>query len=104
MNEFFNGTPLLKTTITPSSTTNYTITFQDGFEKFAKFIKLSRGTISRPNQLTVITDKGNQGNNVGVKFTPNQLVNGLPKNTLSTSTTSPYGLQSSYLVTDPTLS
>ena len=104
MNEFFSGSPGLKTTITPSSTTNYTITFQDGFEKFSKFVKVSRATVSTPGQLTVITDKGNQLNNVGIKFAPNQITNGLPKNTPSTSTTSPYGLQPSYLVTDPTLS
>jgi len=104
MNEFFNGSPGLKTTITPSSTTNYTITFQDRFEKFSKFVKVSRATLSNPGQLTVTTNKGNQLNNIGIKFAPNQIANGLAKNTPSTPSTSPFGIQPSLLMTDPTLS
>ena len=104
MNEFFSGSPSLKTTITPSSTTNYIITFQDRFEKFSKFVKVSRVTISTPGQLTVTTDKGNQLNNVGVKFAPNQITNSLPKNSPSTNNINPNGLSPTYLVTDPTLS
>lgn len=104
MNEFFSGSPGVTTTITPSSTTNYTITFQDRFEKFSKFVKVSRATLSNPGQLTVTTNKGNQLNNIGIKFAPNQIANGLAKNTPSTPSTSPFGIQPSLLMTDPTLS
>lgn len=104
MNEFFSGSPGVTTTITPSSTTNYTITFQDRFEKFSKFVKVSRATLSNPGQLTVTTNKGNQLNNIGIKFAPNQISNGLAKNTPSTPSTSPFGIQPSLLMTDPTLS
>lgn len=99
MNEFFTGTPAAKTTIQPSSTTNYTITFQDNFEKFARNVKVSRATLSRPNQLTVITDKGNKGNNVGIKFYSNQMPNGFAKNNPATPTQTTY--LPGGLVTDP---
>lgn len=99
MNEFFSGSPGLKTTISPSSTTNYTITFQDRFEKFSKFVKVNRATVSTPGQLTVITDKGNQLNNVGIKFAPNQIANGFAKNKPSVNTTNPYGFNG--ILSDP---
>jgi len=104
MNEFFSGSPGLKTTITPSSTTNYTITFQDRTEKFSRFIKISRATLSNPGQLNVITNKGNQGNNIGIRFAPNQRPNGLSK---KNPTIKPYqvsGLTPTQLFPDPALS
>jgi len=104
MNEFFSGSPGLKTTITPSSITNYTITFQDRTEKFSRFIKINRATLSNPGQLTVITDRGNQLNNVGIRFAPNQRPNGVSKNN---PTIKPYqvsGLTPTQLLADPALS
>lgn len=101
MNEFFSGNLNKVTTISPSSTTNYTITFQDGFEKFTKFVKISRATISRISQLTVVTNGGNNGNNIGIKFYPNQLSSGLPKNTPSIPLESNYGVNG--LLVDPSL-
>lgn len=80
MNEFFSGRAGTFTTITPSSTTNYTITFQDRFEKFSRFIKISNATISNRGQLMVLSDDSNQGNNVSIRFAANQLANGIPKN------------------------
>ena len=104
MNEFFNGSPGKKTIITPSAATNYTITFQDGFEKISRNVKISRATVSTKNQLTIITSNGNQGNNVNVKFAPNQLPNGLAKNNPSVQISEPYGLTPSYLLADPVFS
>jgi hypothetical protein len=80
MNEFFCGSPSLITQVTPSSTTNYTITFTDSTEKFAKFVKVSRATTSINNQLTILTRNSNGGNNVGINFYPNQKPNGFAKN------------------------
>jgi len=104
MNEFFSGRPGVTTIITPSSTTNYIITFQDRFEKFSRFVKVNRATISTPGQLTVTTDKGNQLNNVGIKFAPNNINNGLAKNNPSVQPTPTYGLPPTFLMADPTLS
>ena len=104
MNEFFSGSPSVRTNITPSSTTNYIITFQNRFEKFSKFVKVNRATISTPGQLTVTTYKGNQLNNVGIKFAPNNINNGLAKNNPSVQPTPTYGLQPTFLMADPTLS
>jgi len=80
MNEFFCGSPTLTSQINPSSTSNYTITFSDSTEKFAKFVKVSRATTSRNNQLTILTRNSNGGNNIGINFYPNQKPNGWAKN------------------------
>lgn len=90
MNRFFSGSALVPTRI-QSTGTNYTITFQDGFEKITKFIKISNCTVSRPNQLLCITDKSNKGGNVGIRYI-NQSPNGLPKNAPSSATPMTYGL------------
>jgi len=98
-NRFFSGSALIPTRIRSNTTTNYTITFQDGFEKITKFTKISNCTVSRPGQLLCITDKSNKGGNVGVRYI-NQMPNGLPKN--SPSTTNPIGYATStYLLLDP---
>lgn len=99
MNQFTSGSPNFKSNISASSTSNYTITFIDRTEKFAKFVRVSRATLVNPGQLTVITDKLNQGNNVGIKYAPNQLANGFAKNTPSTQNTLSYGVGG--ILTDP---
>lgn len=83
MNQFFNGSANVKTPISSTTTTNYIIAFQDGFEKIAKFVKVSNCTISNRNQLLILTDKGNANtagsSNLGIRYT-NQVPNGISKN------------------------
>ena len=102
MNQFFGGSPDLKSTIAPSSTTNYTISFSDALEKIARHVNVSRATISRPGQLSIITDNCNKGNNVGIKFAPNQVNNGISRNLPATDIQLGFGTQS--LIKDPLLS
>ena len=102
MNEFFSGRAGTFTTVTPSSTTNYTITFQDRFEKFSRFIKISNATISNRGQLMVLSDETNQGNNIGIRFATNQLANGLPKNNPNGFTQNVFSAAG--LIKDPCLS
>lgn len=87
MNRFFSGSVLVPTRI-QSTGANYTITFQDGFEKITKFTKISNCTIANRGQLLCITDKSNKGGNVGVRYI-NQMPNRVPLN--SPSTVSPLG-------------
>jgi len=79
-NKFFSGSAIQPTRInSTSATSNYIISFQDGFEKITKFTKISNCTVSRRGQLLCITDKSNKGGNLGVRYI-NQLPNGVPKN------------------------
>lgn len=79
LNEFFSGTANYKTVVVPTSTTNYNISFTDGFERLAKFVEISNCTLTRPNQLIVAGDCRAKGTNRGIRYT-NQSPNGLPKN------------------------
>ena len=79
MNEFFSGTPSYRTFITPSSTTNYIIAFTDNFEKLARFVEVRNCTITRPNQLLLLTNSKNKGTNSGIRYI-NQSPNGIAKN------------------------
>ena len=99
-NRFFSGSALVPTRIQSGTAgTNYTITFQDSFEKITKFTKISNCTVTNRGQLLCITDKSNKGGNVGIRYI-NQLPNGLPKN--SPSTANPLGYATStYLLSDP---
>ena len=99
MNEFFNGSPELQTIISSTSTTNYTIAFTDNFEKIAKFVNISGCTLSRPQQLLVITDsKKSTTNTRGIRYI-NNLPNGISKDNPSTSTQTTYS--TNMLVGDP---
>jgi hypothetical protein len=81
MDQFFGGNASLYTTVRSSSTaTNYTIVFTDNFERIAKFVRISNCTISNRNQLLLLTNKSNKGNNTGIRYT-NHSPNGIPKNT-----------------------
>lgn len=83
MNKFFSGSATTPTRIQSSSTTsNYTITFQDGFEKITKFTRISNCTLSRPGQLLCLTNNSNKGGNVGVRYI-NQIPDGFAKNSPS---------------------
>jgi hypothetical protein len=99
MNEFFNGSAQVKTNVLPTSTTNYTITFTDNFEKISKFVKLNNCTLSRKNQLLMLTNITDKRTNIGVRFF-NTLPNGVPENKPSIST---QPMLSSTLVGDPAM-
>jgi hypothetical protein len=79
MNEFFSGSPSKVINIASSSVnTNYTIAFQDGFEKIAKFVNISNCTLSKPLQLLVITKSKLNSRNSGIRYI-NQSPNGIAK-------------------------
>jgi hypothetical protein len=86
MNEFFSGSPSLVTNII-SNGTNYTIAFQDGFEKIAKFIDISSCTLSKPLQLLVLTKSKKNSTNIGIRYinqSPNGITKGEPSVNLTT--------------------
>ena len=101
MNEFFSGSPGLKTTMSPSTTTNYTIAFRDGFEKISKFVNISGCTLAKPQQLLVITNsKRSSTNTRGIRYI-NQSPNGIPKGKPSIS--SPMTFGAGGLLSDPNM-
>jgi len=80
MNKFFSGSPTKKPTIQSSvAGTAYTITFQDTFEKTAKFVKTSDCSLTRKGQLLVLTPNSDKGGNSGIRYI-NQSPNGIAKN------------------------
>ena len=80
MNKFFSGSPKQKTTIqSATSGTAYTITFQDTFEKIAKFVKVSDCSLTRKGQLLMLTPNSDKGGNSGIRYI-NQSPNGIAKN------------------------
>lgn len=95
MNKFFSGSPTKKTTIQSSvASTPYTITFQDTFEKTAKFIKISDCSLTRKGQLLMLTSNSDKGGNSGIRYI-NQSPNGIAKNAPSivdTMTSPAFGL------------
>ena len=101
MNEFFSGSPNRIVNINPGSGTSYTITFQDTFEKIAKFVNISGATISRRNQLLVITNSKKSSTNSGIRYI-NSLPNGIAKGDPSVQNTMTPGL-GTFLVGDPTI-
>ncbi len=101
MNEFFNGSPILKTKVQSTTTTNYTITFTDNFEKIAKFVNITNCTLSRPQQLLVITDsKKSSTNTRGIRYI-NSLPNGISKGDPSIQNILTPGQSSNLLIGDP---
>jgi len=99
MNKFFSGSPTKKPTIQSSTSgTAYTITFQDNFEKIAKFVKVSDCSLTSKGQLLMLTPNSDKGGNSGIRYI-NQSPNGIAKNAPSivdTMTSPSFGL-----VTDP---
>lgn len=67
MDEFFSGAPDQKATITSTTTSNYTITFTDGFERFAKFVNINNATITRRGQLVLITNEVVPSTTLGIR-------------------------------------
>jgi hypothetical protein len=88
-NRFFNGSPKVITQIGTTdptvATANYTIQFQDSFEKLSNFIKISNCTLTRPLQLLITTKNANKGNNIGIRYI-NQLPNGIARKTTTIPT------------------
>lgn len=99
MNEFFSGSANIRTRIASTNTTNYIITFQDGFEKVSKFVKLSNATITNRGQLLVITDKANANTagavNLGVRYT-NTVPNGISKSNPSANLQACFGIDDGF--------
>jgi hypothetical protein len=99
MNKFFSGSPKQKTTIrSTTSGTAYTITFQDTFEKTAKFVNASDCSLTRKGQLLMLTPNSDKGGNSGIRYI-NQSPNGIAKN--SPSVVDPITYPSFGLVADP---
>jgi len=100
MNEFFSGSPNQPVKVQASSTTNYGITFQNGFEKIAKYVKVSNMTLTNTaasrGSLLILNNKGKYfrgSNNIGnIRYTnssPNGISKGNP--TIPNSMTAPIG-------------
>jgi hypothetical protein len=101
MNEFFSGNPskIIKLTST-SLSTNYTIAFQNGFEKIAKFVDINNCTLSKPLQLLVITNSPRNSTNRGIRYI-NQSPNGIAKNNPSINVPMTFGAGG--LLSDPNM-
>lgn len=101
MNEFFSGNPSLITNISSTNSQNYTITFQDGFEKIAKFVNIRNCTLSKPQQLLVITNsKKSSTNTRGIRYI-NQSPNGIPEGKPSIQNQTTFGAGG--LLADPNM-
>ena len=104
MNEFFTGTPSQICQISSTnSALNYTITFNDEFEKVAKFVAISGCTLSKRNQLLVLTNSrfntSRSTNTLGIRYY-NQMPNGFSKNEVFSTNARQSGLCGG-LVGDP---
>jgi len=101
MNEFFCGTPNVKTIVASTVASNYTVTFTDNFEKIAKFVNITNCTLSRPQQLLLITDsKKSSTNTRGIRYI-NSLPNGISKGDPSIQNILTPGQSSNLLLGDP---
>jgi hypothetical protein len=102
MNEFFSGSPAIVTNIKSSNTVNnFTIAFQNGFEKIAKFVDINNCTLSKPLQLLVITNSPRSSTNTrGIRYI-NQSPNGIPKGNPSIQNQTTFG--ASGLLSDPNM-
>jgi cytoskeletal protein CcmA (bactofilin family) len=103
MDEFFTGTASQICQVSCTSTTlTYTITFNDNFEKIAKFVAVSNCTLTRRMQLLLLTNSlfnTNRGTNAGIRYI-NQFPNGFSKNEAFIGSTRQYGPALGY-VGDP---
>jgi len=68
MNEFFRGRPGKFCVVRSSNTTNVSITFTNGFEKFARWVLPSNMTITQRGQVKLLSSKGNR-NSTNLGFT-----------------------------------
>lgn len=100
MNEFFSGSPSLVTNISSTSAATYTIAFQDNFEKISKFVNINNCTLSRPQQLLVITNSKRSSTNRGIRYI-NQSPNGIPEGKPSIQNQTTFGAGG--LLADPNM-
>jgi hypothetical protein len=100
MNEFFSGSPNKPVKVISSALANYNITFQNGYEKIAKFVKISNLTLTNTaasrGSLLILNNKGKYfrgSNNIGniryTNTTPNGIAKGDP--TVPNQMTAPIG-------------
>ena len=100
MNEFFCGTPNIKTIVASTVASNYTVTFTDNFEKIAKFVNITNCTLTRPQQLLVLTDSKKSSTNRGIRYI-NSLPNGISKGDPSIQNILTPGQSNNLLIGDP---
>ena len=103
MDKFFSGRPDCITKVFCLTTTGtYNITFQDTFEKFANWVKVSNCTLTRRGQLLILNQKGttNIGRNTGVRYN-NVWPNGIAKDS-PIIPNPPMAYATSGLLSDPT--
>ena len=100
MNEFFSGSPNKPVTVRSINLLNYNVTFQNGYEKIAKFVKVSNLTLTNTaasrGSLLILNNKGKYfrgSNNTGnIRYTntkPNGIAKGDP--TVPNQMTAPIG-------------
>lgn len=102
MNEFFNGSPTVKTKVQAiTAGVNYVVNFKDNFEKIAKFVDVSGCTLLKPQQLLLLTNmKKSSTNTRGIRYN-NQSPNGIPKGDSSVQNLQTVGQTINLLVGDP---
>ncbi len=100
MNEFFSGSPSIVTNISSINSQNYTITFQDNFEKISKFVNIRNCTLSKPLQLLVLTNSKRNLTNRGIRYI-NQSPNGIAKGVPSINAPMTFGVAG--LLSDPNM-
>ncbi len=94
MNEFFGGRPGRFCVVRSTNTTNITIIFTDGFEKFARWVSPSNMTISRRGQVKLLSSRGSRSNtNLGfISFEGGSAFGLAHNNPITYQPTSYYGL------------
>ncbi len=94
MNEFFGGRPGRFCVVRSTNTTNVTIIFTDGFEKFARWVSPSNMTISRRGQVKLLSSRGSRSNtNLGfISFEGGSAFGLAHNNPITYQPTSYYGL------------
>jgi len=69
MNEFFCGKPGRFCTVNTSTGSNLTVTFTDGFQKVARWVRPQNITITNRGQLTIMSRNGNRNStNIGLLY------------------------------------
>jgi hypothetical protein len=93
MNEFFTGRPGKYCIISSTTTTNYNITFTDGFERFSRFTLPRNMTLTQRGQLKMLNGKGSRNaNNLGLIHFEGTQPYGIPHNNPSSAQAPYYGV------------
>lgn len=81
MNEFFCGKPGRFCTVNTSTGSNLTVTFTDGFQKVARWIRPQNITITNRGQLTIMSRNGNRNStNIGLLYFEGGVPFGIARN------------------------